>query len=143
MTLDEDYIDFDCTRDGNVYVGCGTFRMRSTALEWCGGTHILAAPGNEPVKSLGLDDEGYNVWTGSCGGGCSCAGDLTEDGQVDLDDLQAVADILLAAGSPFVVPVEPNHCGDTNSDGQVDLDDLQAVADILLAAGSPFIVPCQ
>jgi len=141
VTLDEDRIDSHCSRDGNVYVGCGTFRMRSTALDWCGGTHILAVPGNEPVKYLGLDDEGYNVWTGSCGGGCSCLGDANEDGQIDLDDLQAIAGMLLDAGSPFIV-VDPPACADITGDGQADLDDLQAVAGILLDAGSPFIVSC-
>ena len=144
VILDEDVIDSNCTRDGNVYVGCGTFRMRSTALEWCGGTHILAAPGNEPVEYLGLDDEGYNVWTGSnCVEGCSCTGDVNDDGQVDLEDLQAVAGILLDAGSPFIVPVEAGHCGNLNGDEQIDLEDLQAVAGILLNAGSPFIAPCE
>ena len=143
VTLDEDQIDFDCTRDGNVYVGCGTFRMRTAALDWCGGTHILAAPGNEPLNYLGVDDEGYNVWTGSCGDGCPCIGDVNEDGQVDLDDLQAVAGILLDAGSPFIVEVEAGHCGNMNDDLQIDLDDLQAVAGILLDAGSPFVVSCE
>ena len=33
-------------------------------------------------------------------------GDLNSDEQIDLDDLQAVAGILLEAGSPFVVPCE-------------------------------------
>lgn len=79
-------------------------------------------------------------------GSCACRGDLNDDHQIDLDDLQAVAGILLdgAPGAPgFIVPVEPGHCGDFNADGQVDLDDLQAVAGTLLDAGSPFIVPCE
>ena len=75
--------------------------------------------------------------------GCPCLGDLNADEQVDLDDLQAVAGILLDAGSPFIVPVGEGHCGDLNTDLQVDLDDLQAVAGILLDAGSPFIVDCE
>ena len=74
---------------------------------------------------------------------CACPGDLNADDQIDLDDLQAVADILLDAGSPFIVTVEEGRCGDLNTDLQVDLDDLQAVATILLDAGSPFIVLCQ
>ena len=77
-----------------------------------------------------------------CDQGCQCSGDLNSDGQVDLEDLQAVADILLGAGSPFIVPVEAGHCGNINNDEQIDLEDLQAVADILLAAGSPFIAQC-
>jgi hypothetical protein len=74
---------------------------------------------------------------------CPCPGDLNADTQIDLDDLQAVAGILLQAGSPFIVSVDEGHCGDLNNDEQIDLDDLQAVAGILLNAGSPFIVPCQ
>ena len=74
---------------------------------------------------------------------CPCPGDLNEDGQVDLEDLQAVAGILLQAGSPFIVPVEEGDCGDLNTDLQIDLEDLQAVAGILLNTGSPFIVPCE
>ena len=75
--------------------------------------------------------------------GCPCPGNLNTDTQVDLDDLQALAGMLLQAGSPFVVEVQAGHCGDLNADEQVDLDDLQAVAGILLNAGSPFIVPCE
>jgi len=74
---------------------------------------------------------------------CPCPGDLNADTQVDLEDLQAVAGILLNAGSPFIVPVGEGHCGDLNNDLQIDLEDLQAVAGILLNAGSPFIVPCE
>ena len=74
--------------------------------------------------------------------GCACPGDLNADGQIDLDDLQAVATVLLDAGAPFIVPVEPGDCGDLNTDAQIDLEDLQGVADILLGAGSPFIVEC-
>jgi len=75
--------------------------------------------------------------------GCPCLGDLNADEQVDLEDLQGLAGILLDAGSPFVVPVEEGYCGDLNNDLQVDLDDLQTVAGILLDAGSPFIVQCD
>jgi len=74
---------------------------------------------------------------------CPCPGDLNADTQVDLEDLQAVAGILLNAGSPFIVPVGEGHCGDLNNDLQIDLEDLQAVAGILLDAGSPFIVQCD
>jgi len=74
---------------------------------------------------------------------CACPADLTGDEQIDLEDLQVVAGILLQAGSPFIVEVEPGRCGDLNNDEQIDLEDLQAVAGILLDAGSPFIVPCK
>jgi hypothetical protein len=84
---------------------------------------------------------------GPCGGGgavgCPCLGDLSGDGQIDLEDLQAVAGVLLEAGSPFVVAVGEGDCGDLNTDLQLDLEDLQAVAGILLDAGSPFVAPCE
>ncbi len=73
---------------------------------------------------------------------CLCLADFNNDGQVDLEDLQAVAGILLQAGSPFVVQSQEGDCSDLNNDGQIDLEDLQAVAGLLLNAGSPFIVLC-
>jgi len=80
-------------------------------------------------------------------GDCPCPGDVSPppagDGQIDLEDLQAVAGILLQAGPPFVVPVGQGDCGDVNTDLQLDLEDLQAVAAILLNAGPPFVVPCE
>ena len=99
-------------------------------------------PTSSAVGMLYIDD--FGLCGGGCAAaGCSCMGDLNEDAQVDLDDLQAVAGILLDAGSPFIVLVEAGHCGDLNEDGQVDLDDLQLVAGVLLDAGSPFIVQCD
>ena len=74
---------------------------------------------------------------------CPCPGDLNADQQIDLEDLQAIAGILLKAGPPFVVEVEAGHCGNMNDDLQIDLEDLQAVAGILLQAGSPFVVDCE
>ena len=41
-----------------------------------------------------------------CGEECTCKGDMNDDDQIDLDDLQALAGILLNAGSPFVVLCE-------------------------------------
>ena len=79
----------------------------------------------------------------SAAAGCACPGNLTDDEQVDLEDLQAVAGILLNAGSPFIVPVEAGHCGNMNDDLQIDLEDLQALAGILLDVGSPFIADCE
>ena len=75
-------------------------------------------------------------------GGCACAGDINGDDQRDLDDLQAVAGILLAAGSPFVV-LDPPECVDMNGDGQADLDDLQGLAQVLLVVGGPFVSQCE
>ena len=74
---------------------------------------------------------------------CPCPGNVTVDDKIDLEDLQAVAGILLEAGSPFIVYVDEGHCADLNADGQADLEDLQAVAGILLNVGSPFIAPCD
>ena len=74
---------------------------------------------------------------------CGCPGDVNDDTQVDLDDLQLLAQMLFDAGSPFVVPRDAGDCADINDDGQMDLDDLQAIASILLDAGSPFIAPCS
>ena len=98
-------------------------------------------PPSSAIGSLYIDDVG--LCGGGGGGGCPCFGNLNADDQVDLDDLQAVAGILLDAGSPFVVEVEAGHCGNMNDDLQIDLEDLQAVAGILLDAGSPFIAPCE
>ncbi len=80
------------------------------------------------------------------GNGSGCRGELNGDRQVDLEDLQVMAGILLEAQSPFIVPAEVAQCGDFNADGQLDLDDLQELAGILLGAGpgAPgFIVPCS
>jgi len=102
--------------------------------------------GNDPVRP-GRDDcrAIVNAFELVSAGavGCACPGDMNDDGQVDLEDLQAIANILLQGGSPFVVPVEPGDCADINEDGQADLEDLQAVANILLDAGSPFIAQCD
>ena len=114
----------DLTSVKSVYIGVGD-RAGSPS----GGIGTLA------IDDIRLCDDGQV--------GCECPGDLNNDTQIDLDDLQAVAGILLDAGSPFIVPVEAGHCGDLNNDEQIDLDDLQAVAGILLGAGSPFIVHCQ
>ena len=76
--------------------------------------------------------------------GCACPGDLNGDDQIDLEDLQAVAGVLLGVGSPFVAPIPPAPlCAELTGDPQVDLEDLQAVAGILLNAGSPFVVLCD
>ena len=76
--------------------------------------------------------------------GCGCPGDLNGDDQRDLDDLQALAQVLLQAGSPFIAPIPPAPaCAELTGDDQADLDDLQAVAGILLSAGSPFIALCE
>ena len=88
-------------------------------------------------------DENLDGTGDACQQGCPCPGNLNTDTQIDLEDVQAVADILLDAGTPFIVPANEGHCADLNTDAQIDLEDLQLVADILLEAGTPFIVPCQ
>ncbi len=60
-----------------------------------------------------------------------CPGNLNNDEQVEIEDLQAVAGILLQAGpgAPgFIVSVEAGHCGNMNDDLQIDLENMQAVA---------------
>ena len=77
---------------------------------------------------------------------CACLGDVWPDGgdgQVDLIDVDAVMELLLSAGAPYVVPVDPGHCADEQPDGWVDLDDLaHALVGPLLEVGVPFIRSC-
>ena len=75
---------------------------------------------------------------------CPCPGDLDANDQVDLQDLDALVNMLVAAGPPFIVLVEPGHCGDLAAPmEQVDLQDLDAMVNLLVSAGPPFIVPCE
>jgi len=109
---------------------------------------IIGVGDKDADRSSGASGTLYVDDVGFCGGGgavgCPCPGDLNGDDQIDLDDLQAVAGILLNVGSPFIAPVPPApDCAELTGDDQADLDDLQAVASILLDAGSPFIVPCK
>ncbi len=141
--------DAECDpgRAAHILVGCGQFRCTQdwkTLWDCVGDTPIESVPGHEPWQYY--QEGGYWVLTGSnCDQPqvCACLADLNEDEQIDLEDLQALAGILLEAGSPFVVEVEPGHCADLNVDEQIDLEDLQAVAGILLDAGSPFVAQCD
>ncbi len=74
---------------------------------------------------------------------CDCPGDVSGDGQVDLEDLQRMADMLLDVGTPFVVINFNNDCADLNNDNQINLEDLQALVGILLDVGSPFVAECK
>jgi hypothetical protein len=76
---------------------------------------------------------------------CPCPGDLADPaGQVDLQDLDAMVNLLVNAGPPFIVPVRPGDCGDMAQPTlQVDLQDLDAMVNLLVNAGPPFIVPCE
>jgi len=110
-------------------------------------TLVLSGPGTvtiaENVIRGGVVMENPDV-SSNCSFDCGCAGDVDSSGQIDLEDLQGVAAILLDVGSPFIAPVTPETAGgDVDSNGQIDLEDLQGVAAILLDAGSPFIVPCE
>ena len=74
---------------------------------------------------------------------CGCIGDIDADGQVDLEDLQVLAQILLDAGSPFIINTPPAPASaDTTADGQVDLEDLQDLASLLIDVGTPFVYEC-
>ena len=112
-------------------------------------TKLIVGVGDKSASPSGAVGMAYIDDIGLCGSGgavpvCPCLGDLDSNSQVDLDDLQALAGILLDAGSPFIVPLEPGHCADlTGDDQKADLDDLQALAGILLDAGSPFIADCN
>ena len=74
---------------------------------------------------------------------CPCLGDLDASSQVDLQDLDAMVNMLVAAGPPFIVPVEFGHCGDFDENLKVDLQDLDALVNLLVSAGPPFIVACE
>ena len=139
--------------DGEAGLNSTEWQSFSVDLDEVGGVDLKAVKkfavgvgekAGSPSGAIGylyIDD--ISVCSSGADAGCACPGDLNDDGQIDLEDLQAVAGILLDAGSPFVVGVEEGHCGDLNTDVQLDLEDLQAVAGILLQAGSPFIVPCE
>jgi hypothetical protein len=110
-------------------------------------TLVLSGPGTvtvaENVIRGGVVMENPDV-PSNCGFACGCPGDVDNTGQIDLEDLQGVASILLDVGSPFIADVTPETAnGDVDGNGQIDLEDLQAVAAILLDVGTPFIVPCE
>jgi hypothetical protein len=111
-----------------------------------GGSYSLSGTTGQPDAAWsegGTYELLGGFWPGGPVGRCPCLGDMNNDVQIDLEDLQMVAGILLDAGSPFVLVVDQGHCGDLNTDGQADLEDLQILAGILLDAGSPFIVSCE
>ena len=62
FTMNNSAYEADCSRDGHVYVGCGTFRCKTDLRNECGGT-IHAAPGNEPL--IYSSEGGFHVFTGS------------------------------------------------------------------------------
>ena len=147
------YIELNTTRSPMITIGGGALQVNTIYLDdperrdpanWLAAGVLIPAPGYDQIAINPNNGQGFVEVTATGGPiGCDCLADLNDDAQIDLDDLQAVAQILLGAGSPFVVPVESGHCADLNDDAQIDLDDLQAVAQILLGAGSPFVVHCQ
>ncbi len=62
FTLDNAAYDANCSRDGHVYVSCGTFRTKTDLRDTCGGT-IHAAAGFEPL--VYSSEDGFHVFTGS------------------------------------------------------------------------------
>ena len=76
---------------------------------------------------------------------CMCPGDLDHNGQVDLQDLDAMVNLLVNAGPPYLLHVQDwrSHCGNFDGNGQLDLQDLDAMVQLLVNAGPPFIVPCD
>ena len=112
-----------------------------------GGQYTLSGTIGQPDASYSAGGD-YELLGGFWPGGppvCDCLGDLAEPaGQVDLQDLDAMVNMLVSAGPPFIVPVEGGHCGDlVDEAGQVDLQDLDAMVNLLVKAGPPFIVPCE
>lgn len=76
--------------------------------------------------------------------GCPCIGDLNDNGNRTLGDLDAMVNVLLGAGPPFIAPVNANNvCADFDDNGYVSLADLDAMVNLLLNAGPPFIAPCK
>ena len=130
--------------DGIIQVmGYGGASAQDKAIidGYVAGGNIIANGGAGEVD-VHLSDGVITVSSGT--GGCSCLGDLAVPaGQVDLQDLDAMVNMLVAAGPPFIVSVEPGHCGDFDENGQVDLQDLDALVNLLVGAGPPFIVQCK
>jgi len=125
-------VEFSITLNGRTYTETDSGSPQPTKID----VFAIHMRNNRPFYKLVLAKLG-----------CSCPGNLDggapQAAQIDLEDLQILAGMLLDAGSPFVVPVEAGHCGDLNADLQIDLEDLQALASVLLDGGSPFIVPCE
>ena len=128
------------------------YKLTWTTIDGGGGTSSggdFALVGTIGQPDAGVMSGGdFELLGGFWPGGppvCDCLGDLTAPaGQVDLWDLDAMVNMLVAAGPPFIVHVEGGHCGDMAAPmGQVDLQDLDALVNLLVGAGPPFIVPCE
>ncbi len=79
---------------------------------------------------------------------CSCPGDIDNSGQITLADLDALVNILVTAGPPFIAHCQAGWtgtyfpCADLDANGSITLSDLDALVNILCAAGPPFVVDC-
>lgn len=111
---------YSCIEDGDVgvgnidddpqfVVGDSNYRLRACSPCVGGGDPDYAVEpkeadlgGNRRINCGRIDIGAYEYQASTC----KCLGDLTGDRQIDLDDLQLLAERLLDAGSPFVVPCE-------------------------------------
>jgi len=125
-------VENDCNRNG-IADELETDSDADGIIDDCDNCPTVPNPDQTDTDADGLGD--------ACD--CFCPGNVNDDTQVDLEDLQHVAEMLLDTGSPFVAPCEAGDCADFNGDGQIDLDDLQAIAGVLLNEGAPFIAPCS
>ena len=115
VTIDEDRISANCQRDGSMYVGCGTLRMRTAPGDWCGGSRVVAMSGNEPLNYLGVDDEGYHVFTGS---NCMPSVGFAAAASGQLESVSpAVLDVVLSEAQTSTVTVDYAATGGTATSG--------------------------
>ena len=78
------------------------------------------------AAALGIPDE--NIVTR---GGVDIPGDVNNNGQVNIADVNAVINVILEKDS--------NPRADVNNDGEVTVADVNAVIDIILSGLSPFV----
>jgi hypothetical protein len=79
------------------------------------------------VRSVSGKNEAESLIQTGLGGGntCSSSPDVTQDGRIDVLDLQTLANEILAGSS--------SNCFDLNSDQAVDIEDLHTLRDRLLS----------
>ena len=83
---------------------------------------------------LGFEEVGADAPVGTCATRC---GDVTGDGMVDRDDIEALA-VMVSTGAPADACLA--RVADTTGDGSVDDDDLTTLAEIA-AGASPRCAP--
>ena len=89
------------------------------------------------ITNYGYTEEAANEWCLStpnnqygCGDVCapSCsAGDLNNDGSIDVLDIVGIVDVIIGAA-------DFNACGDLNSDGELSVLDIVGIVDIIVGA---------